>query len=161
MSSMPRIEPQQGELNGVETYLSLAKIVHNKKDAETFVKMAADEGRHAAICKKYTGVSLSPKKGQATLAVYAYRILGKRILYPFIAIGEYIAIPKYEKLMKEFPELESVKNDEKRHGDTVLSLLKNGQYNDRPLLPYILGAVAAFVIVKKIVKLFSRESLDI
>ena len=61
---------------------------------------------------------------------------------------EYAAIPKYEKMMTEFPEVGSVKDDEKRHGDTVKKLLKNGEYHDFPLLPIIAGIVLLFVIVK-------------
>lgn len=118
------LKSQQGELNGVETYLRMAELVHNESDAKTFRALAADEGRHANVLKQYTGKILKPKKTQALLVTTLYRILGKRILYPLIAIGEYIAIPQYKKMMTEFPELESVKNDEKRHGDTLLALWK-------------------------------------
>ncbi len=53
-------------------------------------------------------------------------------------------------MMEKFPEVEAVKNDEKRHGDTVRSLLKNGEYNDRPLLPFIAGGAAVFMLFTKI-----------
>ena len=86
----------------------------------------------------------------ANVVATLYRILGKRILYPFIAKFEYNAIPKYEKMMEKYPEVEGVKNDEKRHGDTVRSLLKNGEYNDKPLLPFIVGGAAVFVLLTKI-----------
>ncbi len=53
-------------------------------------------------------------------------------------------------MMEKYPEVEAVKNDEKRHGDTVRSLLKNGEYNDRPLLPFIAGGAAVFMLFTKI-----------
>ena len=53
-----------------------------------------------------------------------YYILGKKRLYKLIAKGEYDAAIGYEHLIKDFPEVESVKNDEKRHGDIVSELLE-------------------------------------
>ena len=45
------IKAQQGELDGVETYLMLAEVVHNEDDVKAFKELAADEGRHAAVFK--------------------------------------------------------------------------------------------------------------
>ncbi|MBQ8139776.1 MAG: hypothetical protein IJ195_10005 [Lachnospiraceae bacterium] len=154
------LKSQQGELNGVETYLRMAELVHNESDAKTFRALAADEGRHANVIKQYTGKVLKPKKTQALLVTTLYRILGKRILYPLIAIGEYIAIPKYKKMMTEFPELESVKNDEKRHGDTMLALWKNGEYEDKPLLPVLFFAVIVMIVLWKLASFFVRDKND-
>ena len=53
-----------------------------------------------------------------------YCILGKERLYKLIVKGEYDAAIGYEHLIKDFPEVESVKNDEKRHGDIVSGLLE-------------------------------------
>ncbi|MBE5969458.1 MAG: rubrerythrin [Lachnospiraceae bacterium] len=117
------LKSQQGELDGVETYLMLADVVRDKDEAEVLRKLAADEGRHAAVFKNYTGKVLKAKKGQGRIVKMVYRICGKKFLYPIMAKFEYGAIPKYEKMMKKYPEIEGVKNDEKRHGDTLLSLL--------------------------------------
>ena len=43
--------------------------------------------------------------------------------FQIIAKGEYDAAVGYEHLIADFPEVESVKNDEKRHGDIVSGLL--------------------------------------
>ena len=74
------IESQQGELDGVETYLRMAEAVSNQTDAETFKRLAADEGRHASVFKKYTNKVLSPNTKQANMVVILYRLLGKRIM---------------------------------------------------------------------------------
>lgn len=113
----------QGELDAVLMYQALAKTVKDLKDAETFRKLAVEEGGHAAMFKKLTGQTLKPKKTKAILLPILYRIIGKKKLYPIIAKGEYDAVKKYEPVVKDFPEVESVKNDEQRHGDTVLALL--------------------------------------
>ena len=147
------IKAQQGELDGVETYLMLAEVVYNEDDVKAFKELAADEGRHAAVFKNITGEVLKPNKTQAFAVAVLYSLLGKKILYPLIAKFEYAAIPGYEELMKDYPEVESVKNDEKRHGDTLNSLLENGQFNDRPKLPYVCAALAVIIIAR----LFRRK----
>ena len=148
------LKAQQGELDGVATYLRLAELVSNETDAEAFKRLAADEGRHAAVFKQYTGEVLRPKKLQSTAVAAAYLLLGKRILYPIIARFEYSAVPGYEQLMEDYPDVESVKDDEKRHGDTLKALLKNGEYNDTPLL-LIIAAAALFIY-----SLFRRQKVS-
>ena len=74
--------------------------------------------------KALTQQVLKPKKTKAILLPLIYRLLGKKRVYPIIAQGEYDAVKKYEPVAAQFSEVESVKNDEQRHGDTVLSLLE-------------------------------------
>jgi len=143
---------QQGEMNGVETYLMLAKTVHNETDVRTFKSLAADEGRHASVFKKYTGEVVTPNKTQAYLVAALYHLLGKKMVYPLIGKGEYSTVPEYEEWAKTYPEVEAVKNDEKRHGDTLNELLDNGEYNDTPKLPIIVLAVSAMILLFKIIK---------
>lgn len=116
---------QQGELDAVLMYNALAKTAKDPADAETFRVLAAEEGRHASVFKAITGEVLKPKKTKAILLPLLYRIIGREKLYPIIAKGEYDAMRKYQPVAARFPEVESVKNDEQRHGDTVLALLKN------------------------------------
>ena len=60
----------------------------------------------------------------ARIMPFLYWILGKKRLYKIIAKGEYDAAIGYEHLIADFPEVESVRNDEKRHGDIVSALLE-------------------------------------
>jgi len=117
------IRAQQGELNAVKMYLALAKTVKDPKDAEVFRQLAEEEGRHAAVFRALTGQSLRAGGVKAIAVPALYRLIGKRKLYPVIAKGEYDAEAKYRPLVPRFPEVESIRNDEKRHGDTVLSLI--------------------------------------
>lgn len=114
---------QQGELDAVKMYQALAKVVAEARDEELFRQLAAEEGRHAAVFKALTGQVLQPKNTKAVLIPLLYRIIGKKRLYPIIARKEYEAKEKYEPVAARFPEVESVKNDEQRHGDLVLALL--------------------------------------
>lgn len=72
---------------------------------------------------KLTGTALQPKHTKESLLPILYKIFPRRILYRAIAQGEYAAVKNYAPVAEKFPEVESVKNDEKRHGDTVKGLL--------------------------------------
>ncbi|MDO4861612.1 MAG: ferritin family protein [Eubacteriales bacterium] len=117
------LKSQQGELDAVKMYNALAKVVKEPAEAETFRQLAAEEGHHAAVFKAMTNEVLKPKNTKAIVIPLLYRVIGKKTLYPFIARKEYDAAKKYEPVAARFPEVEAVKNDEQRHGDTVLALL--------------------------------------
>lgn len=118
------IASQQGELDGAAMYRALAKAVKDSKDKETFLQLAKEEGGHAAVFYKLTGRKLTPNRRKGTALVIAYKILGKRCLYPMIAQGEYAAEKTYAPVVEKYPEVKSVQADEKRHGDIVLELLE-------------------------------------
>ena len=119
------IKAQQGELNAVLMYRALAKNVKDPEDAKLFLQLASEEGHHAAVFRKLTGKKLRPGKGKAVLLPLLYKVIGRKKLYPMIANGEYAAAKTYEPVVERFPEAESVKNDEKRHGDMIMELLKS------------------------------------
>ena len=119
------LKAQQGELDAVLMYKALAKKVKRTKDAETFNRLAQEEGHHAAVFKNLTNRVLKPKKTMAIVLPLLYSIIGRKLLYGLIAKGEYAAVEKYQAVLEKFPEIESVKNDEKRHGDMVMALLND------------------------------------
>ena len=106
-------------LHAVLMYQRLAKVVKTDKEREAFLQLAKEEGRHASVFHAYTKQALKPKKTMALIMPVLYYLLGKKRLYKMIAKGEYDAAVGYEHLISDFPEVESVKDDEKRHGDIV------------------------------------------
>lgn len=117
------LKSQQGELEAVLMYQALAEVVKDTKDADTFRKLAAEEGHHAAVFHGLTNENLKPKKTLAILMPFLYKIIGKKRLYPLIVKGEYAAAENYAPVVEKFPVIESVRKDETRHGDTVAGLL--------------------------------------
>ena len=117
------LRSQQGETNAVLMYKRLAQVVKTEREREAFLQLAREEGRHASVFHAYTKQTLKPQKTMSVILPLLYRLLGKRWLYRLIAKGEYDAAVAYEHLIADFPEVESVKNDEKRHGDIVSALL--------------------------------------
>ncbi|MBQ7740913.1 MAG: rubrerythrin [Eubacterium sp.] len=117
------LKAQQGELDAVLMYNKLAEVVKDEKDAETFRTLAGEEGHHASVFKNLTNQVLKPKKTLATVVPLLYKLIGKKRLYPIIAKSEYGAVDTYKPVAEKFPEVESVMNDEHRHGDIVSGLL--------------------------------------
>ena len=117
------LRSQQGETNAVLMYKRLAQVVKTEREREAFLQLAREEGRHASVFHAYTKQTLKPQKTMSVVLPLLYRLLGKTRLYRMIAKGEYDAAVGYEHLIADFPEVESVKNDEKRHGDIVSALL--------------------------------------
>ena len=117
------MKAQQGELDAVLMYNALADTVKDPKDAETFRQLAKEEGGHAAVFRELSGTTLKGRKTKAILVPLLYRCLGKKIVYPIIAKKEYDAVKTYEPVVARFPSVQSVKDDEQRHGDMVKGLL--------------------------------------
>ena len=118
------LKAQQGELDAVLMYNALADRVREQKDSDTFRRLASEEGRHASVFKNLTNQTLRPKKTLATLLPILYKLLGRKRLYQIIAKFEYGAAGTYEPVAARYPEVQSVKNDERRHGDIVTDLIR-------------------------------------
>lgn len=117
------LKAQQGELDAVFMYNKLADACADPLDRATFQQIATEEGQHASVFHQLTGKTLKPRKGQAVMIPILYRMIGKKKLYSKLAQEEYDAAKTYESLTDRFPEIESIKNDEQRHGDTIKALL--------------------------------------
>ena len=118
------LRSQQGELDAVLMYQRLAKIVKTEEERAVFMQLAKEEGRHASVFHRYTKETLKPRRAKSYLIAVLYYVLGRNRLYKVIAKGEYDAAVAYEHLISEFPEVQSVKDDEKRHGDIVSALIQ-------------------------------------
>ena len=125
------LKAQRGEMNGVLMYRALADAIEARgggsrkaaHDAATFRQLASEEGGHAAVFRGLTGETVQGQPVMGRLLVCMFRLLGRRRLYPLIAKGEYAALKTYQPVAERFPEVWSVRSDEKRHGDTVMGLL--------------------------------------
>ena len=118
------LKAQQGEMDAVYMYEKLAEIVKDEADKKVFTRLSGDEARHADVFEKYTNIALKPKIFKGIFVPLMYQVLGRKKVYPIIAKGEYDAADKYRHLIADFPEVETVMNDEVHHGDAVRGLLK-------------------------------------
>lgn len=115
---------QQGELNAVPMYVNLAKRLEkeNPDVAEMLRSMAADEGRHATVFKKLSGRTLKPNKLLGTAVPVLMRVIGKKKMFEIIAKQEYDAFDQYAPWVQKYPEIQSVRMDEKKHGDMAMKI---------------------------------------
>ena len=117
------LKSQQGEADAVLMYKRLAAAVTDEKDRKAFLRLADDEARHESVFVKYTGKAVKANPTKAIMIPLMYKTLGREKVYPLIAKGEYDAAEKYKSVVKDFPEVETVMNDEVYHGDAVYGLL--------------------------------------
>lgn len=111
------LKAQQGELDGVIIYRKLAEIVKDKDIKDKFLKIAADEGKHAAILKAYTGEVLKPKSIKAKIVITIYKALGNNFTLNLLANGELKAAKNYNELAQDFPNIQKIIKDEKKHAE--------------------------------------------
>lgn len=118
------LSAQQGEINAALMYKEFANITKDSELKKVFLDAAADEGRHANILSKYTNQKLKPQKAFAKGLGIAFRILPKKVIFYAMYKGEYAGGNGYKPYITEYPEFEAMMNDEYRHGDTFLRLMK-------------------------------------
>lgn len=118
---------QQGELDAVLLYRGLSERMKAEEDQELLKKVAAEEGRHAAVCRGLTCVTLDAKSGLKNGIILLYRLLGKKLTFRLLSIGEKTAGKKYDKFIQKYDinEFVSVAEDEYEHGRLFLNAAKN------------------------------------
>jgi rubrerythrin len=114
---------QQGELDAVLLYRSLAELVKTPEEKQVFLKIASDEGKHAAILKRYTGKTLAPSKTKAFIVTTLYRVFGPKLTFGLLQKGEFEAARNYTSLVVAFPRVQEIIEDEIRHGNLVKAML--------------------------------------
>ena len=115
---------QQGELDAVVMYQKLAAKFKDPDIKALLLDAAKDEGRHAAVFHKLTNKVLKPKSTTANLVLFLMAIIGKKRTFKIISKFEYNTKNSYEPLIPLFPEIESVLQDEFKHGNHMRELSK-------------------------------------
>lgn len=125
MQKKQLLKAQQGELDAVLLYKKLANAVKGQEKKEKLLKVAAEEGNHAAILRQYTGETLKPKAAKSLLILALYKVLGEKKTMKILANGEMKSIGSYAPLSNEFPNIKSIMADEERHAKVALSIIEN------------------------------------
>lgn len=115
---------QQGELDAMLLYRRLAELAKTDTEKAALRKIAADEGRHAVIAGKYTGVKLTPRKTLASIGGVVARVIGLRKTMKFLAKAENSAEDKMAPMCEFCPEIHEVIKDEQEHGRMLGELTK-------------------------------------
>ncbi len=118
------INSQKGEMDAVILYQKLAKLVKDEDEKKLLLKNAADEGKHAAILKKYTGVNVKGSRKKAILVSLVYKLAGREKAFMLVADGEYKTLYPYGAMVGEYPEIKAIMDDEIHHGNVMKELAK-------------------------------------
>lgn len=120
------LKSQQGEIDAVLVYQKLADRVAKNHPAihETLMKIGSDEGRHASMLRKITGEALKPKATLSNIVYCLTYLIGKKRTLQFLAKTEHKALETYKPFAAEYPELETMRLDEGRHGDLLDGIVK-------------------------------------
>lgn len=95
----------------------------NNPIREKLLGLASDEGRHASMLRKLTGEALQPTSTLANMVMLLSYILGVKRTLQIMAKAEYKALDTYKPFVAQYPELEPMRLDEGRHGDTLNSII--------------------------------------
>ncbi len=118
------IKHQQAELDAVLLYRKLSALMKDKQTQKLLLQIAADEGKHAAILKNISGKSLKPKAAKAHFICGLYRLCGLNTALNLMIKGELDAVPVYQKLLSQYPQVVEIMKDESRHA-AILEKLKS------------------------------------
>ena len=118
------LKAQQAELDSALMYNALADLTEDADTAEKLRGFAKDEADHATIYYHLTRTELTARDTRSTAVCTAYRLLGRAGTFGSLATAEYAAAKAYEHLCRHFPEIELIREDEIRHGDELLAMLR-------------------------------------
>ena len=118
------LKAQQAELDSVLMYNALADLTEDADTAEKLRGFAKDEADHATIYYHLTRTELTARDTRSTAVCTAYRLLGRAGTFGSLATAEYAAAKACEHLCRHFPEIELIREDEIRHGDELLAMLR-------------------------------------
>lgn len=113
---------QQAEIDGVLVYQALAKLAPNEEMKNKLLELAADEGRHGAILRKYTNEILTPSDEGAKMIEQMYKQYGNKI-FEKIAEAEDKGGEMYAPFVNDIPEAKSMIEDELKHARIARSFL--------------------------------------
>lgn len=117
------MKAQQGEIDAVILYRKLADLVKDTECSKKLFKIAADEGKHAAILRRYTGQVLKANERKSLAVVIMYKLFGLNFVLKVLSRGEFKSAKEYSLLVEDFPNIKEIVEDEALHGELMRSML--------------------------------------
>ena len=115
---------QKNEITEHHIYKKLSGVIRDKHNSEILSHIANDELKHHNIMGKYTGERANPVKSKIFFFYWISRIFGITFGIKLMEKGEEKAQINYNSFREEIPEIDSVIDDEDRHEDELIGMLR-------------------------------------
>jgi len=163
----PLLILQKEEINGFHTYSRLAGMVKDSANSRVLKRIAAEEQKHYAIWKIYTGLDVKPDWWNIRFFFWVSRLFGLTFGIRLMELGEEKVQKVYQSLLDAIPEAAQVLADEEKHEDELLDMLneKSLQYAGSVVLGLndalveLTGALAGFTFAFQNTRLVALAGL--
>jgi len=124
MDLRQRIRRQQrSEITEHHIYGRLAALSTDEKNRRVLETVSRDELRHYEVWRTITGEDVAPQRWRVAWYVLLARVFGLSFALKLMEGGEESAQVFYREVVKQYPQVASIGEDEKRHEKAVVDLL--------------------------------------
>ena len=117
------------EINGYKIYTTLAGMIKDEHNSKILARIGADEKKHYDLLKKYSGIEVKPSRIHIFFTVLWARLFGLTFTLKLMEKAEQNAPVSYGKLIKTYPELKPILEDEESHEQELLGFLNEESLN--------------------------------
>jgi VIT1/CCC1 family predicted Fe2+/Mn2+ transporter len=114
---------QQDEIDSAEIYSRIAAILPDANNASIMRRIADEEAKHAIRWESVTGKKLRPSAFKISLYVFFARFLGLTFAVKKLEKGEAEGQAGYRTVLDQFPDVQSIINEENRHENELISMI--------------------------------------
>ena len=115
---------QKDEIIGFRIYSRLAASTAEPENRNLLSRIARDEKKHYDMLKSYSGQDVRPSRLKVFLTLLSARILGISFTLKLMERGEEAAPVSCNALLRVYPEVEGILQDEDRHETELLEMLR-------------------------------------
>lgn len=142
----------KNELTEVAIYARLAMLEKDLKNKQILESISADEASHARIIKDILGQDCQISSLKVSWTVFCARVFGVTFTLKAMERGENTASKTYRAILKAYPQLAMIAEDEDRHEAELISMLNDERLNNmgaivlglNDALVELTGALAGF-----------------
>jgi VIT1/CCC1 family predicted Fe2+/Mn2+ transporter len=114
---------QKEELNGMKTYLMLARMVKDEENKKVLLRIADEEQKHYDIWKIYTDEDVQPNYLKVHFFYWVSKIFGLTFGIRLMELGEEEAQKAYLEIIHKIPEAEEMMKEEEVHEELLIDML--------------------------------------
>lgn len=142
----------KNELTEAAIYARLAMLEKDLKNKQIFESISADEASHARIIKDILGQDCQISSLKVSWTVFCAHVFGITFTLKAMERGENTASKTYRAILKAYPQLAMIAEDEDRHEAELISMLNDERLNNmgaivlglNDALVELTGALAGF-----------------